>query len=102
MQKCLWLYLCTQDWFNIPFANAHAIAPNHCTTPLPLNCDGVNGFHQDGDAFKALPKDTATQMTYMLNIYQGLIRSGVSMKDHGLICSQLQISAEAFSTEQPA
>jgi len=71
IQKSLWTYLCTQDWFNIPFANAHAISPAHCTTPLPLNCDGISGFSQNKDRFKALPAECPTQMTYMLNVFQG-------------------------------
>lgn len=71
IQKSMWAYLCTQDWFNIPFANAHAIAPNHCTTPLPLNCDGIGGLVPNGAEFQALSMETPTQMTYILNLYQG-------------------------------
>ena len=71
IQKSLWLYLCNQDWFNIPFANAHAISPAHCTTPLPINCDGISGLAHESKAFESMPMDSPTQMTYMLNMFQG-------------------------------
>jgi hypothetical protein len=71
IQKSMWLFLCVQDWFFIPFVNSHCIYPNHCTTPLPLNCDGIAGIQQGNDTFNALPMNTPTHMTYLLNMYKG-------------------------------
>lgn len=73
VQKSTWTYLRTQDWFSIPFTNAHAIAPGHCTTPLPTNCNGISGLSRDGNEFKSLPMESATEQSYMLNIFQGMI-----------------------------
>lgn len=98
LQKSLWIFLCNQDWFNIPFANAHAISPAHCTTPVPLNCDGISGLSQNGASFKAEPMDKPTQMTYMLDMFQGL--SCDELRQQQLMQEQWPMYAEAFSTRR--
>lgn len=71
IQKALWLFLCIQDWFFIPFVNAHSVSPAHCTTPLPINCDGIAAFSDDSGTFTALSSGKPTQMIYLLRMHRG-------------------------------
>lgn len=52
----VWVALCTQDWFSIPFSESYALNPDDFTTGKPLNCN-------ENDLL-CLPADTPTITSY--------------------------------------
>ena len=72
IEKSVWLFLCNQDWFLIPFSNAHSISPDYCTTPLPLNSNVISGVGEmPSDIHHSLPMEWPTLMSFQLIMHRG-------------------------------
>ncbi|EFX04326.1 c6 zinc finger domain containing protein [Grosmannia clavigera kw1407] len=54
----LWLQLCCQDWFGIPFSESCLIHPLHSQSQPPINC------HDEADTLQPLTEDVPTVTSY--------------------------------------
>jgi hypothetical protein len=54
--KRVFIQLCTQDWFQIPFSEAYTLNPRFCSTTKPLNCND--------DDLIVQPQAVPTQSSY--------------------------------------
>ena len=72
LKKSIWLFLCNQDWFLIPFSNAHSISPEYCTTPLPINSNAISGVGETSfQPLESRPMEEPTLMSYQLMMHKG-------------------------------
>lgn len=69
LRKRIWIFLCIQDWFLIPFDNSYSISLRHCDSPMPINSDDSSGlvpsYTKTGDV-------SSTHIGYILIMYKGI------------------------------
>lgn len=76
----IWIQLCMQDWFNIPFSESCTINPKQCTTGKPLNLN-------DGQSIPS-PSEVPTMTSYCIYHF-----------DFALVIAELQDAMASCNTE---